>query len=541
MGLSTTNPAADALSRNSSPCPELKDCSDPTSPPMLEPAPTADWSVEEAAHLLNRAAFGASPTALREWHALGRAAAVDKMMSPSPSADTPARPAWFSQDKYKELAIAVRDERMALMAEGGTTAQQQARQRQLKKNLQDRQQAIEAVGWWLDRLYAAPVPLTEKMTLFWHGHFATSIEKVKDPYLMLQQNELFRSHALGNIRALTKAVVRDPAMMIYLDTDQSLRTKPNENFAREVMELFTLGEGEYTEDDIREAARAFTGLKINRLLGRSFFHEPSWDAGEKSILGHRGRHRSDDVIDILFRQPACARFLAAKLCTYFIIDGPSDKLIAAVAECLRQHDFDLTPVLRTLFLSAEFYAPAHRRTQIKSPVQFLVQTRHSLGLASLPRPLQLGILQQLGQNLFRPPNVAGWDGGRAWINTNTLLARYNIAGFLVKGPSSGYRPPMVTGRNAAQVKNRPARDRLARQLARQASVDLASLVPPDHRHDRAALIQSLSERLFHTSLDADARRPFEEYLASQGDGEVTDPILANLVHLMMSTPHYQLC
>ncbi|MFN0128398.1 MAG: DUF1800 family protein [Verrucomicrobiales bacterium] len=508
---------------------------------MLEPAPTAAWSIEEAAHLLNRAGFGAPPATLREWYALGRAAAVDKLTTPSPSPETPARPAWFSQEKYKELVIAVRDERMALMAEGGTTAQQQARQRQLKKNLQDRQQATEAVGWWLDRLHAAPAPLTEKMTLFWHGHFATSIEKVKDPYLMLQQNELFRSHALGNIRTLTKTVVRDPAMMIYLDTDKSLRTKPNENFAREVMELFTLGEGEYTEDDIKEAARAFTGLKINRLLGRSFFHEPSWDAGEKSILGHRGRHRSDDVVDILFRQPACARFLAAKLCAHFISDAPSDKLIAAVAECLRQHDFELTPVLRTLFLSAEFYAPVHRRAQIKSPVQFLVQTRHALGLASLPRPLQLGILQQLGQNLFRPPNVAGWDGGRAWINTNTLLARYNIAGFLVKGPSGGYRPPMVTGRNAAQVKNRHARDRLARQLASKASVDLASMVPPDLRHDRTALIQSLSERLFHTSLDADTRRPFEEYLAGQGESEVSDAVLANLIHLMMSTPHYQLC
>lgn len=508
---------------------------------MLDPAPTPDWSLEDTAHLLNRAGFGASPAALRDWHALGRTAAVAKLVDPPTDRQPEARPNWYSHEKYRDLAISVRDQRMALMADAGTPAQQQERQRQLRKALQDRQQAAEAAGWWLDRMFTTPSPLVEKMTLFWHGHFATSIEKVKDPYLMLQQNELFRTHALGNMRDLTKAVARDPAMMIYLDTDQSLQTKPNENFAREVMELFTLGEGHYTEQDIKEAARAFTGLKINRLLGRSFFHEPSWDSAKKEFLGETGAFRSDDIIDIIYRKPQCARFLAEKVCAFFVSDTPSESLVAAVAEELRRHEFAVAPVLRTLFLSAEFYSPLHRRTQIKSPVQFLVQSRHALGLGSLPRPIQLGILQQLGQIVFRPPNVAGWDGGRAWINTNTLLARYNVAGFLVKGPESGYRPPLPMGRNAAAKDNRAARDRLARRIAQKSVVDLAALAPEDLRRDRAALLTALSDRLFQCDLATADRKPFEEYLAQQADGALSGDAVASLLHLMMSTPHFQLC
>ena len=507
---------------------------------MLQPAP-ADWSLEDAAHLINRAGFGANPASLRAWHALGRSGAVEKLLAPADPSALASRPAWFSRESYKERAIAMRDERMEIMASNAPEAQQKARQRQLRKVLQDRQQGTEAVGWWLDRMFSSPSPLTEKMTLFWHGHFATSIEKVKDPYMMMQQNELFRSQALGNIRDLTKAVCRDPAMMVYLDTDQSVRTKPNENFAREIMELFTLGEGNYSEADVKEAARAFTGLKINRLLAVSFFHEPSWDSETKSFLGQSGRYRSDDIVDIIFRQEACPRFLSRKLCAFFVSDAPPDSLVEAVADALRRHDFAVAPVLRSLFLSSAFYDASHRRSQIKSPVQFLVQTRHALGIDSLPRPLQLGILQQLGQTLFRPPNVAGWDGGRAWITTNTLLTRYNVAGYLVKGPASGYRPPMGQGRKPAGQDNRGARERLARALARNATAPINTLVPAEARLDCAALLTSLCDRLFQSQLSAEERRPFEEYLEAQGGGPLDDKAIANLLHLMMSTPQFQLC
>jgi uncharacterized protein (DUF1800 family) len=357
---------------------------------------------------------------------------------------------------------------------------------------------------------------------------------------MLQQNELFRDQALGNLKSLTKAVSRDPAMMIYLDTDESLKTKPNENFAREIMELFTLGEGHYTEADIKEAARAFTGYKVNRLLGKFFFHEPSWDEGEKRFFGESGAFTGDDIIDRIFARPQCAKFLARKLWVFFVSEEAPEPLVEALASRLRECDFELKPFLRTVFLSEEFYRPEVRRTQIKSPVQFLVGARHALDLDRLPAGVQLGILQQLGQTLFRPPNVAGWEGGRAWINTNTLLARYNIAGFLVKGSASGFRPPGLARRPDQAPKNNRAA-RAAERAARDATADVAALVPAGDREDRPALVRSLARRLFQAELDPKDLRTFDEFVARQPSGPLTDAAVADLLHLMMSTPMFQLC
>lgn len=508
---------------------------------MLEPAPADDWSIEDAAHLLNRAGFGGPPDTLREWHSLGRTAAVARLLKGPEAAGAPALPRWFDPDAYRTRITTQLEERRKLQASGEAEAREEARQLQRRRAMKDRQQATEAAGWWLDRLFTTPAPLVEKMTLFWHGHFATSIAKVKDPYLMLQQNELFRRHALGNVRALTREVVRDPAMMIYLDTHRSTRRHPNENFARELMELFTLGEGRYSEDDVMAAARAFTGLRINRPLGRAFFHRPSWDPGTKEFLGRSGRFQADDIVDILFAEEACAPFLARKIAAFFISDAPSDALVNAIAAEFRRHDFEVAPVLHTVFRSTEFYRPEYRRSRIKSPVQFVVQSRHALELDSLPRALQLGILQLLGQSLFQPPNVAGWDGGRAWITTHTLLARYNIAGYLVKGPASGFRPPLVHHRKAPAANNRDGRERLARQLARRAVADVAALAPPALRQDRHSLLAALELRLFQETLDETARRPFLEYLEQQGDGPPGPETVASLLHLMMSSPRYQLC
>lgn len=505
---------------------------------MLHPLSTP-WLPEDAAHLLNRAGFGATPERLAAWHALGREAAVEKLLAGAESPALAPRPEWFSAEEYRREAIDYRDQQLAFQAagqQGGPEAREARRVHQRR----GRRRTLEAAGWWIDRMARTEAPLVEKMTLFWHGHFATSDEKVRDPYLMLQQNELFRREALGSVVALAKAVSRDPAMMIYLDTDRSLRTKPNENFAREIMELFTLGEGHYTEKDIKEAARAFTGCRINRLLGRFFFHEASWDSEEKELFGQRGRFNGDDVIDLIFQKPQCAAFLAGKLWEFFVSENPTPGQIETVASMLRASHYEIAPVLRELFLSEAFYAPENRRSLIKSPVQFLVQARHVLELEELPPGLQLGALQQLGQSLFRPPNVAGWEGGRAWINTNTLLARYNIGGYLAKGPASGYKPAYAFGK-PQEGKDRPLRDRRDRTLSRQAMAHAASLAPPDSRHNPAEVVRLLARRLYGTELTDAERRPFVDFLAKQETQPVTDEALANVLHLMMSTPQFQLC
>ena len=201
-----------------------------------------------------------------------------------------------------------------------------------------------------------PAPLLEKMTLFWHGHFATSVQKARDGYWMWLQNDTLRHHALGNFVALTKAISRDPAMMIYLDLPQSRREHPNENWARELMELFTVGIGNYTEQDVRESARAFTGYRLDLATQRFRFAPNQHDAGAKNFQGRAGNFNGDDIIDILTKQPACAEFIGRKICRYFIEDEPSVQLVNLVAERMRAHNFEMKPLLWEIFCSEEFYS-----------------------------------------------------------------------------------------------------------------------------------------------------------------------------------------
>ena len=264
--------------------------------------------------------------------------------------------------------------------------------------------------WWLGWMGATPAPLIEKMTLFWHGHFATSAEKVKDGYWMWRQNDTLRRHALGNFVALTKEMSRDPAMMIYLDLPQSRREHPNENWARELMELFTIGIGNYSEQDVRESARAFTGYRLNLATQQFCFARRQHDDGPKTFLGRRGNFNGDDVIDILTKQTACAQFIGKKLCRYFINDDPAPALVDAVAASLRAHNFEMKPVLREIFSSAEFYAPANVRSQIKSPAQFLIQTCKVLGCELPAAPIAQGAMRQMGQTAVRAAECErlGW-------------------------------------------------------------------------------------------------------------------------------------
>ncbi len=259
-------------------------------------------------------------------------------------------------------------------------------------------------------------PLVEKMTLFWHGHFASSVQKVKNVHWMWLQNETFRRHALGNFATLLHEVARDPAMMIYLDLAQSSAAHPNENWSREVMELFTLGIGHYTEQDIREAARAFTGYRLD-LRSQQFRYEPALhDAGRKTFMGKSGDFSGDDILDIILQQPACPALIGLKLCRFFVQDEPATPLIDAVAGSLQNHGFEVRPVLRELFSAEQFYSDAVIRSQIKSPIQFLIQTCHLLGTELPPAHVTQPALRKMGQVPFAPPNVKGWDGGKSWIS-----------------------------------------------------------------------------------------------------------------------------
>jgi uncharacterized protein (DUF1800 family) len=378
-----------------------------------------------------------------------------------------------------------------------------------------------------------PRPLQEKMTLFWHGHFATSVEKVREPYFMWRQNELFRRLATGNWLELLIEAGKDPAMLVWLDQAQSRKDHPNENFAREVMELFTLGEGHYTEKDITEAARALTGWSLDRPAEKYVYRPGAHDDGEKTFLGRTGNLDGEDVLEQIVAQPQAALYITGKLWNFFAGEYPSAELNRALAEVFHKSNNTFKPVLRAMFLSEEFYAAPLIRNQVKSPVQWLVGSARVLE-CELPPPLACAaVLRTLGQDLFAPPNVKGWDGGLAWITTNNLLSRYNEAAALVQGDLS-----IVAG--MADTKNPQRAKQIQNRLRnyRAGGVKVEKILTEQERTDKTALVAALENRLLQDKLKSKQEQSLREFLDSRK--QLNEADVRDAIRLMMSTPEYQL-
>jgi len=497
---------------------------------MLAQLPASLWNDETAAHLLNRARFGATPAEIESARKKGLAAMVRELVDVRADAVDIPPPAWAKPRN-------IRASRMAIKAakERGENFQETVRQVRVMEG----DEVLDLRRWWLERMMNSPAPLLEKMTLFWHGHFATSVQKVKDGYWMWLQNDTLRRNALGNFATLVKAISRDPAMMIYLDLQQNREAHPNENWARELMELFTVGIGNYTEDDIRAAARAFTGYRIDMTTQQFRFARMEQDLGTKKFMGHTGPLNGDNVIDILVRQPACARFIGRKLWRFFVEDEPSQQIVDAIASSIRAHNFEMRPVLREIFSSAEFYSDRAMGMQIKSPVQYIVQTSKLLETQLPSAMVAQNAMRQMGQILFAPPNVKGWDGGKAWISTSTLLFRYNFANYLINGDA------MLPASPAARAKPQDAGFRRSvqrRQLAEQIKrdpIDVSKFVPDQLRDKPHQLVGLLSGRFFRTRLAEKETNMFVQFLESRKP-DTSDATMRELVHLMMSTPQFQL-
>ena len=361
---------------------------------------------DDARHLLNRTSFAASPEDIDAFARLTREQAVERLLVGTRTAAVVPPPAWVHEpfQSPRRLRAMSAEERMA------------ARREMV-------QRAFELQSWWLAEMLATPSPLAERMTLFWHNHFVSSQQKVRSPQLMYAQNELFRRHALGNFGELLHAVARDPAMVIYLDSASNRKGQPNENFAREVMELFTLGEGNYEERDIKEVARAFTGWGINIDTGEFLFRQAAHDDGVKTVLGRTAHLDGDAVLDILLEQPQTAEFLAGKLWREFVSPQPDPAELKRIARVLRESRYDMRAALRAILVSDAFYAPQYRATLIKSPVELVVGTLRQFNFKTGEVMPFVVTANQLGQALFAPPNVKGWPGGEAWINASRLLAR----------------------------------------------------------------------------------------------------------------------
>ena len=495
---------------------------------VLAPLSSSKWNEETAAHLLNRAAFGGTPEEIEAARKKGLTLAIKELVDVNADAANVPPPSWAHPRNIREI-------RMGLRELKDNPAERKGKRRELR--MMEGEETLDLRRWWMDRMMNGPAPLLEKMTLFWHGHFATSAQKVKDAYWMWLQNDTLRRNALGNFGGLVKNISRDPAMMIYLDLQQSRKEHPNENWARELMELFIVGIGNYSEQDIRESARAFTGYRIDMTTQQFRFARFQQDSGNKTFMGRSGDLNGDDIIDVLVAKPACAQFIGRKLWRFFVEDEPSNAIVDLVAGRLRAHNFEMRPVLREILGSEEFYSKRAMHSQIKSPVQYIVQTSKLLA-APLPSPLVTqNAMRQMGQVLFAPPNVKGWDGGKAWISTSTLLFRYNFANYLING--NAILPPdavAAPGKGAGPGFRRQGQ--LAEQMRRD-PIDVSKLAPADLRGKPKELIDRLSARLFQTQPGEKETKAFVQYLEARKP-DTSDATMRGLLHLMMSTPQFQL-
>lgn len=382
-------------------------------------------------------------------------------------------------------------------------------------------------AWWLYKCLYSPHPFREKMTTFWHDHFATSNLKVNNVTYMVGQYQLMRRHAQGNFETMLQDITMDPAMLIWLDTVDSRRGQPNENYARELMELFSLGinnyqnpqEANYTEQDIREAARAFTGYRVAN--GRGVFREELHDNTRKSVLGQRGPFRGPDIVRICLRQPACSYFIVSKLFRYFVsetLPAPA-ALLAPLADDFRQN-WNIQSVMERMLRSNLFFSAQAYRSQIKSPVDFAIGIARAL--EGRIGTLAMGTaLEGLGQRLFYPPSVAGWDGGRAWLNGQTLLFRHNLALAMTSTQDDAYGRRL----DPADVARNHNRQSDAELIDLFLTIFLQNDVPNGTRNRLRQYMQQARNNpvpVFWTSQDAENQR------------------IRSLCHLVLTLPEFQL-
>jgi uncharacterized protein (DUF1800 family) len=374
--------------------------------------------------------------------------------------------------------------------------------------------------WWLRRMAQSPRPLQEKLTLFWHDHFAVNYREAERTHIIYKQNQLLREHAGENFGALLHAIVQDPAMIRYLDNHRNNKGKGNENLGRELQELFSIGEqysanhadDGYTEDDVREASRALTGYTYDAATDQFHFLGSRHDATNKTVLGKTGPWSGDDVVNIILAHRSTARYVAGKLFEHFVHRTPDEQTVERIAHVLRGNNYEMRPFLRNLFLSEQFYGPAAMASNVKSPAELMIGTIRILGLEQPDYAAVDSAMQQMGMTLFEPPNVAGWEEGQAWISADLILTRYNHVANLIQRDKADLVAVIERAdcKTAEQVIDHFVRCFLVTPLAqekRQALIDYLGELPPGDQWQQ--------------------RR-------NELNGRLRDVIV-----LLLSTPHYQ--
>jgi hypothetical protein len=488
--------------------------------PLLQPYQPSDsdpFDRAKAAHLLSRAGFGGTSEEIDKVLKLGPQDAVDWLLDfPDESAETQGN-SGPDLSSIADFPQNFRDFRQMLQ----NADPDQKKELQQKFQRANREATGAIIRWWLDRMANGPHPLQEKLTFFWHGHFTTSAKDERSATLMWKQNELLRENAAGNFEPFLHAISRDPAMLDYLNNTQNRKQHPNENYAREVMELFTLGIGNYTEDDVKEGARAFTGWSHD---GDEFvFRRAQHDYGYKTFLGRTGAFDGDDVISIILLQPACPRFVTGELFGFLAYSDFEPALAESLGNEFFGNQYAIRPVVRTILTSKAFYSPRCMGSQIKSPVQLMVGTLRLLGLPLPGDAALVAALTQMGQVPLMPPNVRGWPGGQLWINTSTLFIRYNTCVWLAGG-------------------NAPALDRLRRNGDSGRALSGATTMPseftPHAPGNAEQVVDYWLGNLIQRPVDDDQRQVLIDALGQNPQNTASQK---RLVQLIVSMPEYQLC
>ena len=425
----------------------------------LRPITAAEWNYDRAAHLLERAGFSGTPEEIQKLADMTPEQAVRSLVYYDDVDNDHLMPfehsgLWDetllnfppSRPEATDMALKQGDGMGVRLKPEHVNRYAQPVSDRFFYWLRATRLETRRVGyWWAERMLDTHRPLEEKMALFWHGHFATAESKVRDYRKMLQQIDTFERHATGNFGELAIAIAQDPAMLYYLDAGVNVKGAANENFAREVMELFTMGVGKYSEKDVREAARAFTGWNFKNL---DFVVSPALHDDEpKEFLGRTGNFDGVDVLNIILEQPVTAEYIATKVFRFFVRDDVSPQLASELGALLRDNDYELRPLLMTTFLSRDFYSAATYGAHIKGPVEHVITLLKHLGAEDVPGvPDFNATTVALGQHLLNPPSVAGWAQGQSWITPALIQERGNVAfDFLFPNVTQFREPNLLYG------------------------------------------------------------------------------------------------
>lgn len=464
-------------------------------------------------HLFQRAGFGATPAQMKEFGEKSPEKALKFLLTDS--------------EKINQLVII--DEEIAMVMKKKTLRNMLDRKslpaEEIKEQIKEyREQLTDLNFSWVKNMASGESMLREKMTLFWHGHFAC---RLRQPLLVQVQNNVIRENALGKFSDLLLAISKDPGMLQFLNNQQNKRDSPNENFAREVMELFTLGRGNYTEKDIKEAARAFTGWGANP-KGEFVFRTNQHDDGEKTFQSKTGNLKGEDILNIILQNPKTSTFICTKIYRYFVNEIVDYQIIEQMTKRFRSTDYDIKALMEYIFKSDWFYKQENIGTRIKSPVELLVGLQRNFDIQFERKQPVLFIQKSLGQILFYPPNVAGWSGGKNWIDSSTLMTRMKLPELIFKDSEITFNPKDEGDVNTENLSKK------IKQM--QANIDWSAFQNNFPTQDPQELLNKLDAYLLSRPLSAQQK----SIILGKSEGKTSLSLLQNIAQSIASLPEYQL-